>query len=309
MSNINFRKRNEDIYHIINQNKGLIVVYGVTCAEVILRDETLRIDYFVDRRAKTIKCIGGIPVIEPSGLEDLARKSNGRITIIICIGPGAVGTINSIYNDIVALDIDADVFDYFTNEFVFAEDSFVYRGIEYPLFQHPFNCGYKDTRMTERAVEISLAKEWIEKCEGEIVEVGAVTPYYFTNDKIVDIVDPMDRHTLVTKHLSVFDYDLKDRNVLSISTIEHIGLGDYGFKEAHDAVEGIIKILKESRSCLITVPFGFNELLDTWILKNRKHTEITVLARGLNNAWQELTEDEVINDIFIGVNGLVIINK
>ena len=309
MGSIIFKEKRENLYKAIERNSGLVVIYGINCANMILQDALLKVDFFVDKRAAEIKNINGIRVIAPKDLEEIVTQTKQKVTIIICIGPGAVGTINSIYNDIVALDINADVFDYFTNEFVFLEETFVYKGKKYPLYEHPFNCGYKDARMTERAVEMSLAKEWIDNCEGEIVEVGAVTPYYFTSDKIVEIVDPMDGHTLVTKQLSVFDCDLKDRNVLSISTIEHIGVGDYGFQEEHDAVEGLLKILNESKHCLITVPFGFNELLDAWILKNRKRPELTVLTRALNNVWEELGEKENINDMLIGVNGLVVICK
>lgn len=58
--------------------------------------------------------------------------------------------------------------------------------------------------MTERSVELALAKEYIDTCEGNIVEIGAVTPYYFYSNKISNIIDPTDNHKRVLKK-SLFD--------------------------------------------------------------------------------------------------------
>lgn len=80
--------------------------------------------------------------------------------------------------------------------------------------------------MTERCLEIAIAKIWLKKNAKNIIEIGAVTLYYF---KIIhDVCDPADSHQNVNLKTSMFDIDLVGKNVLSISTIEHIGIGDYG---------------------------------------------------------------------------------
>ena len=56
---------------------------------------------------------------------------------------------------------------------------------EYFLFTHNINCGWPPFRMTERSVELHVADEWINN-HNDIIEVGAVTPYYWPG-RIKDI--------------------------------------------------------------------------------------------------------------------------
>jgi hypothetical protein len=103
-----------------------------------------------------------------------------------------------------------------------------YRGDIVPLFYHRYNCGTAyDERTTERTVEMALADLWLTRHHDNVIELGAVTPYYFPG-RIPVVVDPTDRHPLVTISESLFTVDFKAKNVLCISTIEHIGTSDYG---------------------------------------------------------------------------------
>ena len=297
---------------IIKENNGLIVVYGVTCAEVLSKKSPFRVDYFVDKRADDIKRIHDIEVLTPCKFESVAKEEKNKVSIIICVDFSPSTITRSIYEDIVKLDVNADVFDYFACDMNFTNDSFAYKGNEYSLFEHSFNCGYKDTRMTERAIEIPIAERWIQECADNIVEVGAVTPYYFKNKKITEIIDPTDLHLDVTKHESIFDCDLTNENVLSISTIEHIGTDDYGLDIRDSAKAGLMKILEESKSCLVTFPLGYNIELDEWVSENRDYERVSVLTRGMNNEWKELKVDEEIYApflLFFGACGLVVIEK
>ena len=60
-----------------------------------------------------------------------------------------------------------------------------------------------------------------------VVETGAVTPDDWPG-RITTVVDPYDPHPLVTHRTSLFGTDLSGLDVLAISTLEHIGVGDYG---------------------------------------------------------------------------------
>lgn len=307
-----FRRRYENMYDIIKQNNGLVVVYGVKCAEVLWKKMPFRIDYFVDRRGEEIRQIHDIQVLTPNQFEEIARTSDKRATIIICVDFHPSVVTRSIYEDIVKLDVNADVFDYFACDVNFEIDSFVYKDERYSLYEHSFNCGYCDTRMTERSVELPLVKKWIKECEGEIVEVGAVTPYYFSEAKITEIIDPTDLHTSVTEHKSIFECNLKNRNVICISTIEHIGTDDYGLNIQDSSVEALFKVLNESKKCFVTFPLGYNRELDEWILANRNNEMVSILTRGMNNDWSELKNDEEIYTpylLFFGASGLAIIEK
>lgn len=148
---------------------------------------------------------------------------------------------------------------------------FNYQGKELKLFQDSYNCGFYGKRMTERAIEMAVVKEWLKKIKENVTEVGAVTPYYFSSKKINDICDPYDPHKKVNNKCSMFDLDLTNKNVLSISTVEHIASGDYGVKinKNEDAVKGLEKIINESKNCLISVPTGINKLLDDYFAKEK----------------------------------------
>lgn len=122
-------------------------------------------------------------------------------------------------------------------------------------FFHPHNCGLPAAkRRTERTVELPIADRWLASVDpANVVEIGAVTPYYWPS-RIARVVDPVDARA--AERASLFDVDLTGRDVLSISTIEHIGEGRYGIAENRTPLEALQKIAGEARSLLITFPCG-----------------------------------------------------
>jgi hypothetical protein len=82
-------------------------------------------------------------------------------------------------------------------------------------------------------------------------------------------VDPADPHSLVTLRRSLFEIDFSDRSVLSISTLEHVGTGQYGLgAETGQVLHAVAKVIGQARNCLLTVPVGYNDLLDKWLFAN-----------------------------------------
>ena len=313
MKGLVLKTRDDSIDRSVKTNGGIIALYGMTIWTTdLLKNHKYEVDYVCDRRAigNEVK-LCGIPVVSLSKLDSIIRESGKRATVIICTGIRE-SVVNSIYNDLFLLDTPADVFNYFENKEEFRHDSFVLNGDRYILFEHPYNCGYISTRMTERSVELSLAKKYIEGKEF-IVEIGAVTPYYFADDRMWDFVDPADRHIRVNKRISLFDYDCKDKNVLSISTVEHVGTGDFGLIESKTATDAVVKITDEAKTCLITAPVGYNYLLDDWARTNMHHSgskfKISILKRSVNNCWEQLSEWEDIEYTDLWANGLIVIEK
>jgi hypothetical protein len=141
--------------------------------------------------------------------------------------------------------------------------AFTFRQRKYECFCHRYNCGFPPSRMTERALELAIADRWLEQVESErVIETGAVTPYYWPR-RVSTVVDPYDPHPLVTDRLTLFDMDLSNRDVLAISTLEHIDVGDYGpVGTGETAVNAFQKICRESKRFLVTVPFGYNAAVD-----------------------------------------------
>jgi hypothetical protein len=143
--------------------------------------------------------------------------------------------------------------------------------LELPCFAHRINCGWPYLpSCTERTVELALADWWLYgRPADSVIEIGAVTPYYWPQ-RVQQVVDPTDTHPLVTIRKPIEQVSLQDRAVLSISTIEHIGIGDYGLPvDRRGAEKAMRKLMDEAREFLVTFPTGYNAALDEYVLKSR----------------------------------------
>jgi len=121
----------------------------------------------------------------------------------------------------------------------------------------------------ERCVELALAKRWVANStqSNKVYEIGAVMPYYWECNH--HIIDPYDE--LATIPDFVENIDLTGQEVFSISTIEHIGLDEYGEQHQLDengAVQALQQILNQASRCFITFPVGYNSVLDEWVENN-----------------------------------------
>lgn len=157
---------------------------------------------------------------------------------------------------------------------------------EYAYVFHPHNCGVSGSRRrTERTVELALADAWLARAV-DPWEVGAVTPYYWPGRCRV-VIDPTDAHPAVTRRCSMLDVDLRGRDVLSISTVEHVGEARYGLAEATTPTTALDKILREARALLVTFPIGCNQPLDDAALGGRLDAACRVryLVRNADETW------------------------
>lgn len=195
-------------------------------------------------------------------------------------------------------------------------DSFIYKGRKVKLVESSYNCGFRPYRMSERCLEMAIAKIWLDQNKENVIEIGAVTPYYFQN-LTHDVCDPADRHNRVNLKTSMFDLDLKNKNILSISTIEHIGTGEYGIpiNKNESAVLALKKILNESNKCLVTFPIGANKDLEQYVFENEfsKSTKVSFFVR--NSRDNDFKETKNINLVKratygpVGANAVVVIEK
>ena len=207
---------------------------------------------------------------------------------------------------------------------------FEYNGKILDLFEHDYNCGYYYHRMSERCLEIAIAIDWLNRVDGEVLEIGAVTPRYFpalsahTPKVIKDVCDPHDDHPGVNLKCSLFDLDLTGKNILSISTIEHIATGDYGVevKTNENPVLAFQKMVQESSKCLITFPVGYNKMLDTYFaqeqyadIKLKVHEKLFVTLFVRNKTDNKFTRERNMASMMsiefgpMGANAVVVIEK
>jgi hypothetical protein len=170
------------------------------------------------------------------------------------------------------------------------DSNFIFQNKKYEYFNHPYN----NTRINERTVEVPISLDFLYQFSPHVVEVGCVTPYYINaQHEIIDLVDDHPK----SKKQDAVDFDYKGKNVLSISTIEHIGRNDYGIqeKEKNSAIELCQKIINDSLNYFITWPLGYNLILDEWAFKN---TNGIFLSRRDDDKslWVEKTKDDLTID-------------
>lgn len=170
------------------------------------------------------------------------------------------------------------------------DSNFIFQNKKYEYFNHPYN----NTKINERTVEVPISLNFLNQFSPNVVEVGCVTPYYI--DAQHEIIDLIDDHPKSKKQDAV-DFDYKGKNVLSISTIEHIGRNDYGIqeKEKNSAIELCQKIINDSLNYFITWPLGYNLILDEWAFKN---TNGIFLSRRDDDKslWIEKAKDDLTID-------------
>ncbi|MBN9523938.1 hypothetical protein J0H58_36425 [bacterium] len=145
--------------------------------------------------------------------------------------------------------------------------TFRFGGAEYPHLLHHHNCGRLPESATERTVELPLADRWLAHAPADrVVEVGAVTPYYWPG-RVRRVADPADPHPQVTDRVGVEHLDLTGAAVLCVSTLEHIGSGEYGLPPDPPALaRAVEKLCREAAAFLVTVPVGYSPHADAVFL-------------------------------------------
>jgi hypothetical protein len=149
------------------------------------------------------------------------------------------------------------------------EPHFYFQGKQLFYNRIPFN------NRAERAIEIPIALEFLQRQSGSLLEVGNVLQYYETGTlpprRIVDKFEQGDG----IDNCDIMDMQPAEerfQSIISISTVEHVGQGSDptgGFGETSvrsdleaplKAIVRLYELLEMGGKALITVPFG--KLLD-----------------------------------------------
>lgn len=143
------------------------------------------------------------------------------------------------------------------------------------------------TSSNERKIEIPLGLDFLSRFpNSSIIEVGAVMPYYMTaGHRVIDLFDTYPR----AEHVDAATLKYNGANVLSISTIEHMGTDNSWYGKLYKATnysagpEFLAKIVAESKNYLITFPIGWDRKLDEYVrTSGLRHV---VFKRDANNIW------------------------
>lgn len=141
----------------------------------------------------------------------------------------------------------------------------------------------------ERRVELPLARWFIDRnLSKNLVEVGAVSPYYWViTHPVLDAEDPVKEAIHVDAR---YIFDFIGKCVLSISTIEHVGVASF---------ELFLKIMKDSTECLVTIPIGFDEKLDSQIREVCSSFSYIVYHKD-SNSGQWCEQDNLTREKYVG---------
>ena len=150
----------------------------------------------------------------------------------------------------------------------------------FPYFSHPYN----DAGTNERTVEVPLGEFFINNFGYGITEVGAVMGYYGFN--CGEVIDSHDTLPGVIKANAVYDIDYTNKNVLSISTIEHFKSNEYSNTSDNDSIVFLEKIISTTKNYLITWPISYNKILDNFV-KNSSLSYFIMERVSADNKWQK----------------------
>jgi hypothetical protein len=222
---------------------------------------------------------------QPWQVKEEYRKINRSKEDILIIGDGQeTAEVRFMYPDFTLTkyeDKDALFYCQVLNN----EKSFKIGSLELDYVREDVNTAWRNCR----AIEVALGGWFGRKFNNNIVEVGDVCWQYSVFNGW-EVVDPGAVYDKAIRK-SIFDVDLSGRNLLSLSTYEHIGESDYnsGKSELHLAIDALKKTAKECPNYLITIPVGANYPLQDYVMNSDIPFRIMRRNsfRGETNNWKE----------------------
>src|SRR6266567_2545630 len=173
---------------------------------------------------------------------------------------------------------------------------------------------YNNSFRNERTVEISIAKWFLAKGSGRLLEVGNVLNHYGHTGHTV-----LDKYEVIP---GVLNDDIADfvpespfDAVVAISTLEHVG-----WDEHPRTPEKIFRAIDNVKNCvghpggrvLVTMPIGYNKALDAGLRAGDVAfpEESWLVRRNRQNEWAEVERDEALSreygSPYTNANGLFV---
>ncbi len=173
-------------------------------------------------------------------------------------------------------------------------DSFIFNNKQYQ---------YHTQSKVERIVELPIIFDYVQQFKDKkILEIGNVLSNYYTITH--DVLDKYDISSRCIKHdivsyLTSIKYDL----IVSISTLEHVGYEAPEIKDPSKIKRSIENIkdnlLANSGMCVITIPLGWNKILDAQIDKKEIiFDEIYFMKRIEEYKWIQDNDTTILGDFY-----------
>lgn len=176
---------------------------------------------------------------------------------------------------------------------------------------------YNATWRNERCIEIPPALDFLKSYKNKkILELGNVLKYY-DNSLNHDVIDKYEKSENVM-NIDIVDFETENKYdaFVSISTIEHIGW-DEPIKDStkiNSTFKKIEKLVKSPDNIFISVPLGYNDVLDDHLLSGKTQFKKTFVINRIDssNNWEEVSLEKAIqckygkkfpaaNAIFFGI--------
>lgn len=172
--------------------------------------------------------------------------------------------------------------------------TFAVGGRELPYVVHHYN----ETWRNERAVELAVAFDWLERRPaGPVLEVGHVTGHYrdIPQRTVVDLYEPAPG----VLNVDALEYRPEQQfsSILALSTLEHVGFDedDQDPLKPKQLVDHLATLLAPGGEMLISFPIAYNRHLDDLLMDGALgFTDVTLLRRVTTlGAWEEATFADV----------------
>lgn len=172
----------------------------------------------------------------------------------------------------------------------FGAQTFELAGRPHRYVIHPFILD------NERAVEIALARDFLQGRSGEILELGNVLSNYFVFPH--DIVDKYEQAPGVrNEDIVTFAPGKRYDCIVTLSTLEHVGWDERPQEpdKVARAIARLKALLKDDGELLATMPLGYNPHVDQMVREGRTgFSEVRFLRRvSADNQWREARWEEV----------------
>ena len=166
----------------------------------------------------------------------------------------------------------------------FGAQTFAFDGKEHRYEIHPFILD------NERAVEIGLARTFLDAHSGNILEVGNVLGNFTPH--VHDVVDKYEvAPGVINEDIITFAPAKKYDAIITLSTLEHVGWDETPRtpEKILAAIAHLKTLLAPGGELLATMPVGYNVFLDQVVREQRTgFGEVKFLVRtSANNRWQE----------------------
>jgi hypothetical protein len=169
-------------------------------------------------------------------------------------------------------------------------ETFAFQGRTYRCLAHRHN----HTWLNERAVEVPLAREVVDRHEGErVLEVGNVLAHYGCGGH-----DVLDRYEpapgVINADVLEWTPDRPYGLIVSVSTLEHVGWDEEPRdpEQAVAAVRRLTGLLVSGGVLTATIPAGYHPALDEAILAGRAgFDQVRALRRDRPGRWREVAPE------------------